>query len=100
MQDATNIFTITIVFHEITSWQKPPSSPQWEKAQEGKIKTPCSSCILRAQPLPGPRHQVTGVSLLPHHCPTPTVSATQQSVCRGVHISLVVADSLSPSLVL
>ena len=94
MQDATNIITITIVFHK-----KPPSKNQLlrragKKHRRAKKVPLVQVCVLWAPPLPGPRHQVTGASSLPHHCPTPTVSATQQSVRRGVHISLMVADSL------
>ena len=91
---ATNIFTITIKFSIKNLLAKPPSSSQRKKAQEGKIKTPRSSCTMRAQPLPGPRHQVTGVSLLPHHCPTPTVVHHPAVRAQGVHISLLVVDSL------
>ena len=83
MQDATNIFTITIKFSIKNLLAKQPSSSQWEKAQEGKIKTPRSSCTMRAQPLPGPRHQVTGVSLLPHHCPYSNCCPPPSSTCAG-----------------
>ena len=80
---ATNIFTITIKFSIKNLLAKPPSSSQRKKAQEGKIKTPRSSCTMRAQPLPGPRHQVTGVSLLPHHCPYSNCCPPPSSTCAG-----------------
>ena len=88
MQDATNIFTITIKFSIKNLLAKPPSSSQWEKAQEGKIKP-----LVRAAPCGLHPYPVLATRSLGYHCfhtivLSPTVVHHPAVRAQGVHISL------------